>query len=322
MAKVTVLMAAHNAGEFLPYSIRSILEQTFQDFIFLIIDDGSTDNTKQIVRGFNDERIKYYKKENSGLGDSLNYGLNLAETELIARMDADDISLPNRLKKQFNFFSSNNSYDVISSWYTMFEDNKILYTVKTAETDEENKKRLALHSDIMHPACMFKKNKILFEGGYKPIVFEDYELWLRIKDKVKFGNIQEELMLIRYRRDSYSRKDIVKKNKMVYDVQEQYYDNSFREKFNLTIEEEYQLRGWREFFYGTEKKAREHWKNLNPLTDSRIFIASIVLLFPHKFILWFKENRMKFRLKYMLNYFSHQNIYLRKFLNDFISSLK
>jgi len=320
MAKLTVLMATYNAAEFLPYSIKSILNQTLSDFIFLIIDDGSTDNTEEIVKSFNDERIKYFRKENSGLGDSLNYGLKLADTELIARMDADDIALPNRLQKQYDFFSSNTSYDIISSWYTMFERNKILYTVKTAETDEKIKKRLALHSDIMHPACMFKKDKILSEGGYKPIVFEDYELWLRIKDRVKFGNIQEELMLVRYRSDSYSRKDIVIKNKMVYDIQAPYYDGNFRKKFQLTEQEEYALRGWREFFYGTEKKARDHWKKLNLFSDSRIFIALLVLLFPKSFVLWFKENRIKFRLKYMLNYFSEQYRYIRIFLNSFANS--
>lgn len=319
MRDITVLMTTYNNAEYLSPSIKSILNQTYNNFNFIIIDDGSTDNSKEIINGFKDERIKYYRIENSGLGAALNYGLKLSETELIVRMDADDISLPDRIAKQYNFILKNKNYDIISSWYSAFENKKLLYTIRTPESDEEIKKRFALHSEVIHAGMLYKKDKIVSNGGYKPIVFEDYELWLRVKDKVKFYNLQEVLLLVRYRTDSFSRENIIEKNKLVYNIQAPYYGNDFQKIFLLRSDtEENKLRGWREFFYGEEKKASVYWNKIgiNLLTMPRIIIAELVLLFPKKFILWFKENRIKFRLKYSLSYFSDDNIKLRKFLSE------
>jgi len=317
MRDLTVLMTTYNNEKYLRSSIKSILNQTFKNFDFIIIDDGSTDNTKDLVESYKDERIKYFKIENSGLGAALNYGLSRCDTELIVRMDADDISLPQRIEKQYAFISKNKNYDIISSWYSAFDGKDLLYTIKTPENDIDVKKRLALHSEVIHAGMIYKKDKIISAGGYKPIIFEDYELWLRLKDKIKFYNLQEVLLLVRYRQDSFSRKNIVEKNKMVYDIQSSYYDDSFKKNFYVTTDsDEYEMRGWREFFYGDEKKAFKYWKNLGlKLFMPRVLIASIVLMFPKKFILWFKENRIKFRLKYYLNYFSGENSKLRKFLS-------
>jgi glycosyltransferase involved in cell wall biosynthesis len=318
MNDLTVLMTTYNNAEYLSASIRSILNQTYNNFKFIVIDDGSTDNSKEIINGFKDERIKYYRIENSGLGAALNYGLKLSETELIVRMDADDISLPDRIAKQYDFILKNKNYDIISSWYSAFEDKKLLYTIRTPESDEEIKKRFALHSEVIHAGMLYKKDKIIFNGGYKPIVFEDYELWLRIKDKVKFYNLQEVLLLVRYRTDSFSRENIVEKNKLVYAIQAPYYGNDFQKNFLLKSKtEESKLRGWREYFYGEEKKATVYWNKIgiSLFAMPRIIIAKLVLLFPKKFILWFKENRIRFRLKYFLSYFSDENIKLRKFLS-------
>lgn len=307
-------MATYNNAEFLSASINSILNQTYKDFNFIIVDDGSTDNTKEVIKSFNDERIKYFKIGNSGLGAALNYGLNLSETELIVRMDADDISLPDRIEKQYNFISKNKCYDIVSSWYSVFEDKKILYTVKTPEEHEAIKKRFALHSEVIHAGMLYKKDKIISNGGYKPIVFEDYELWLRIKDKVTFYNLQEVLLLVRFRKNSFSRKNIIEKNRLVYEIQEPYYGENFAINFDLKKEEENELRGWREFFYGEEIKAKTFWgSNYN----GRVMLAKIVLLLPHKIILWFKENRIKFRLKYLMDYFSGSSSYIRKFLRGY-----
>jgi glycosyltransferase involved in cell wall biosynthesis len=312
-------MTTYNSAEFLPSSIKSILNQTYENFDFIIVDDGSTDNSKEIIDKFNDSRIKYYKIENSGLGAALNYGLDLAETELIVRMDADDISLPYRIERQFNFISKNKTYDIVSSWYASFTNKKLLYTIKTPENDEEIKKRFALHSEVIHAGMLYKKDKIISNGGYKPIVFEDYELWLRIKNKTKFYNLQEVLLLVRYRHNSLSRNNIVEKNKLVYAIQAPYHGNNFKENFNLSTETEVnELRGWREFFYGDESKAPYYWNKIEGslLLMPRIILAKFVLLFSNKFVLWFKENRIRFRLNYFSEYFSDSSRKLRKFLNQ------
>lgn len=319
MKDITVLMTTYNNAEYLSTSIKSILNQTYKNFDFIIIDDGSTDNSKEIIEGFDDERIKYFKIQNSGLGAALNYGLNLASTELIVRMDADDISLPTRIEKQYSFILQNKDYDIVSSWYSAFENRKLLYSIKTPEGDAAIKKRLALHSEVIHAGMLYKKDKIISNGGYKPIIFEDYELWLRIKDKVKFYNLQEVLLLVRHRKDSISRKNILAKNKMVYDIQTPYYGNNFKIIFNVKSEaEENELRGWREFFYGDEQNAFVHWNKIgiHLIFAPRVILAIVVLLFPKNFIHWFKENRIRFRLGYFLSYFSGSNSFLRKFLTQ------
>ncbi|MBK7981678.1 MAG: glycosyltransferase family 2 protein [Ignavibacteriae bacterium] len=94
---ISVLLPVYNGEKYLSQSIKSILNQTFRDFEFIIVDDGSIDNTEKIVSSFHDTRIKYIKKDHTGLADTLNYGLKLANYDWVARMDADDISLPNRL---------------------------------------------------------------------------------------------------------------------------------------------------------------------------------------------------------------------------------
>ena len=320
MSKLTVLMTTYNAAEYLPASIKSILDQTYRDYEFIIIDDGSTDNTKEVIEHFKDERIKYFKTENSGLGAALNYGLKLAETELIVRMDADDISLPFRIEKQYEFISRNKNYDIISSWYAAFEDKKLMFNIKTPESDTDIKRAFALHSEVIHAGMLYKKDKIISNGGYRPIVFEDYELWLRIKNKISFYNLQEVLLLVRHTKNSLSRGDIVEKNKLVYKIQAPYFDKKMQTNFNLNSDmEENKYRGWREFFYGDEKKARDYWNKTaaNILTEPRIILAKIVLLFPQKFILWFKENRIRFRLEYLFSYYSQANRNIRKFLRNF-----
>ncbi|MBS1492642.1 MAG: glycosyltransferase [Bacteroidetes bacterium] len=319
MAKVSVLMTTYNNAEYLSSSIKSILSQSFKDFNFIIVDDGSTDNTKEVIGRFKDERIKYCKIQNSGLGAALNYGLKLCDTELVVRMDADDISVTDRIEKQYNFILKNKGVDILSCWYAAFENKKLLYTIKTPQNDADIKKRFALHSEVIHAGMMYKKDKIISSGGYKPIVFEDYELWLRIKDKVTFYNMQEVLLLVRYRKNSFSRENMKEKNKLVYSIQTPYYENDFGKIFKLdSIDEENEYRGWREYFYGDEKKAGGYWNKMKMenIIKPRILIAKIILLLPLKFILWFKENRIRFRLSYFLEYFSESNIKLRKILNE------
>ena len=106
--RVTVLMPVHNAGQFLNEAIDSILNQSFKHFEFLIIDDGSTDNSAAIIESYRDPRIRLLRNDrNMGITPTLNKGISLASCELIARMDADDISHPSRLQKQYGFCANN-----------------------------------------------------------------------------------------------------------------------------------------------------------------------------------------------------------------------
>ena len=115
--KVTVLMPVYNGGKYIREAIKSILSQSFTDFEFLIIDDGSTDNSVGIVQSFSDNRIRLIKNNcNIGIAESLNKGIESSKGEYIVRMDADDISFPDRIKKQVAFMDANPEVGVSGTW--------------------------------------------------------------------------------------------------------------------------------------------------------------------------------------------------------------
>src|SRR5690606_10551481 len=113
--KISVLMPAYNAGSHIREAIESILQQTFTDFEFLIINDGSTDDTLEIIRSYDDARIRLVSRPNKGLIATLNEGMELAVTNYIARFDADDICVPTRLEEQYNFLQNNPDYILVGS---------------------------------------------------------------------------------------------------------------------------------------------------------------------------------------------------------------
>lgn len=314
---ITVLMPTYNCAEYISDAIRSILNQTYKNFEFLIIDDGSTDETEKIIHKFNDERINYVKKKHTSLADTLNYGLKQAKYETIARMDADDISLPWRLEQQLAVFNKCKTKTILSSSYCLFTLDRILFHVKSANTDEEIKRRLILHSSLCHPAMMYNKNEIINIGGYKNTVFEDYELLLRIRDDFEFMNLSEVLYLQRFRTNSFSRDNLIINHSIHYVIQSNHFQDlskSFRIQNPKTVNE---YIGWREYFYGDRDKARTLWYSTIPSRDYRIYFAILVTFLPKKLFLRFKEARIRFRIEYFVKYFSEENKNLRKFLRNF-----
>ncbi len=203
--KITVLMPTYNSGRYIYESIKSILNQTFGNFEFIILNDGSTDQTEEIISIFHDQRIVYKKKEHTGLSDTLNFGLNLVQTELVARMDSDDIADIKRLQYQFNFISNNPDCDIIGSNINVInKSNQILYRLNYPENDLEIKKKLLVNSVIPHAAVLMKKsvfNKVGYYSNQEGII-EDYDFWLRSLNKLKFYNIQHYLYSYRRYEDS------------------------------------------------------------------------------------------------------------------------
>lgn len=310
---ITVLMPTYNCAQFISDAIRSIINQTYRDFEFLIIDDGSNDGTHDVVSQFKDNRINYVYKKHSGFADSLNYGLKTARYDMIARMDADDISHPSRLKTQYDFLNANLDYDIISSWYAVFNNDKIKYVVPTFQNHSEIVKGLSLYSLMPHSGCLLRKEKILRSGGYYGEAFEDYSLWLKIMGNTKFYNIPKVLIFVRFRSDSLSRSNLVDKHKLIYSIQSPFYDN-LDDFFGIyTHKEKNKVRGFREYFYGSPKLARKFWlqDGVNLLLDYRILLAYVVSFLPNKIFIKFKESRVRFRLIYLIKYFSTENKMLR-----------
>jgi glycosyltransferase involved in cell wall biosynthesis len=184
--KVTVLMPVYNGEKYIKEALESILQQTFIDFEFLIINDGSTDNSVSIIKSFNDNRIRLiHNEKNSGLVYSLNKGIGLSNGEYIARMDCDDVSIPERLEKQVGFLNSNPGVSAVSAHIRfMNADGELTgYWDNDINTNNwpEIYSALAKHDCIAHPAVVIRKSvisKYLYRRAQKNV--EDWDLWLRM----------------------------------------------------------------------------------------------------------------------------------------------
>ncbi|HHV23598.1 MAG TPA: glycosyltransferase [Methanosarcina sp.] len=195
--KVTVLMSVYNGEKYLKEAVDSILSQTFTDFEFLIIDDASTDKTPEILHSYGDQRIRIVtNEENLGLTKSLNKGLALARGEYIARMDADDISLPERLEVQVKFMESNPEVCVCGSWIEIIGHNAGDIWKYPTDSNDIQCKHL-FECSIAHPSAIFKKdildqNHFRYDPAFKRS--QDYELWVRISTLYPLANIGKVLL--------------------------------------------------------------------------------------------------------------------------------
>jgi len=198
--KISVLMPVYNTPEeYLREAIESILTQTYTNFEFIILNDGSINNVEDVVLSYSDARIKYIKNEhNIGLIKTLNRVLNEAKGEYVARMDADDIAIETRFEKQVNFLDQHKEIDILGTWLEVFPEKEI---IKNPATDEKIKEFLLfIGSVIGHPTVMMRKltlDKYHIKYNEEDIHAEDYGLWVSIMDKVKFANLQE--VLLKYR---------------------------------------------------------------------------------------------------------------------------
>jgi len=199
--KVSVVMAVYNASQFLKPAINSILNQTLEEFEFIIVNDGSTDNSLELIRSYKDERIKIINQENTGVAKARNNGIMIAKTNYIAIQDSDDISNPLRLEKQFNFMVNNKKYIIVGSNAEIIDqDGNGIYFTKVQEKIDAGIKLDISNMPFVGPSIFFKKIPFQEVGGYPDYMentFEDLILINRLKLKGKMGNLTESL--IQYR---------------------------------------------------------------------------------------------------------------------------
>jgi glycosyltransferase involved in cell wall biosynthesis len=300
---VTVLMTTYNCAPYINQAIKSILIQTYKDFEFLIIDDGSIDETSVFVNQFNDKRIRYIKRNHFGRSASLNFGLENASNKIIALMDADDISHPKRIETQFMNLQ-NNLNEVVLTNGAYFKGKKILHYTKIPEDLQEFKKKLLLHGPYYHATMMFYKDLVINNGGYntKLKANEDHELWLRLKDISNFKIINNILYYYRIRFDSLSNSAFIKEPQITYNIQE-FYFKDLEKYFGITSKyEKYILNGWREYFYGNKNQTRFFWGKIKISNwEYRMILAYILSFLPSKILNHFKSLRIRLRLEYILN---------------------
>jgi glycosyltransferase involved in cell wall biosynthesis len=196
---VTVLMPLYNGEQYLREAIESILGQTFSEFELLVLDDGSTDAGPRIVKGYRDPRIRLLSNDaNLGIAATLNRGIRLANGRYIARMDCDDVSLPDRLRRQFDFMEGNPPVGVCGSRVRRIGAKKGIWKVKAG--DAAIRSRLLFENAMAHPSVMIRKS-VLEEKSlrYDPSLrcAQDYAFWVEIARHSRLANLEQVLVLYR-----------------------------------------------------------------------------------------------------------------------------
>jgi len=193
---ISVILPIYNCELYIKEAVDSVLNQTFRDFELIIIDDCSTDSTLKIIKSYQDSRIKLIEKEkNSGYTDSLNMAIKLAKGKYIARMDGDDICMPERFAKQVEFLNANCEVILCGTAIQIIDSEKVL---KHPLTHEEILVKLCFGTSFCHPSVMVRKEILLennYDKSFEPA--EDFELWTRLAFLGKLANL--DAVLLQYR---------------------------------------------------------------------------------------------------------------------------
>jgi len=265
MPKISVLMSVNNGERYLKQSIDSIINQTFSDFEFIIINDGSNDDSLNIIKSYNDNRIKLINnKKRLGLTKSLNIGLKSCKSAIIARMDADDICKKDRFEKQYNYLTVNKDISVLGGQAISIDHNgnKLNPNHYYPLSNQLIKWQLFNEVPFCHPSTFIRKDVFNNLGSFNENYeyAQDYEFWKRmVHGKYKFANLKQEII---YYRKHFNKDGDIKKQKQ-QKAHLQILTNHFRKcSFNVTNKLVYYFR------YGSKKK----------LDNKKLLIKSVNLL--------------------------------------------
>ncbi|HWB11859.1 MAG TPA: glycosyltransferase [Pirellulales bacterium] len=210
MPRCSVLMPVYNAEPYLGEAVESILRQTYVDFEFIIVDDGSTDRSREILENYaaRDARITLTSRPNTGYLRALNEGLALCRGEFVARMDADDVALADRLRRQIAFLDSHPECVMVGSALLRIDaDGDVLCEERLPETHEEIEARLLRATGaIGHPAALIRRRALVDVGGYREPYYgaEDHDLWLRLAERGRLANLPDALLKCRVHPENFT----------------------------------------------------------------------------------------------------------------------
>jgi glycosyltransferase involved in cell wall biosynthesis len=218
---ISVIMPVYNTAEYLREAIDSVLDQTFRDFELIIVDDGSTDGSVELVKTYSDSRIILVENDsNNGICYALNVGISLARGQFLARMDSDDICLRLRFEKQMERFFMEPELGILGSSIYYYNKGEIVDQWTVSISDEVCKIQLLTHTPFAHPTVMFNtavvsKCEIIYDQSKFPA--EDYDLWTRLVPRYKVSNIDEKLLLYRTHNSqvSFEKRDLLQ-NKLKF----------------------------------------------------------------------------------------------------------
>ena len=200
-------MAVYNGEKYLNEAVHSILQQTFTSYEFIIVNDGSEDETQEILRHVDDPRIRMIEQSRHGLTASLNTGIKLAKGKYIARQDADDISLPNRLQEQLLFMQQSSNIALLGTWGIQIDkDGENIGYLRGESDPDEIARILPKQNPFIHGSMMFSKSAFDGVGGYRSEFryAQDYDLALRLAEKHRLANLALELYKKRHTSDIVS----------------------------------------------------------------------------------------------------------------------
>lgn len=201
--RVSVVMPVFNCEQYVEAAIASIFDQTWREFEFIIIDDGSTDRSLDIIRANIDSRVRLISRENRGLAHTLNEGISISRGDYIARMDSDDISLPARLSRQVSFLENNPHIGLVGTWaVAMTEDGHDLCVIEKPVDNEIIKHKLLLSSPFIHGSIIFRRSLFDIAGPYPEELgnfFEDWVLFRKMANYTGMSNLQVPLYKYRLR---------------------------------------------------------------------------------------------------------------------------
>ena len=229
MPKISVLMPAYNAALYIEEAIQSILEQTFSDYEFLICNDGSTDNTLDLISSFSDSRIQILKnKTNKGLPFSRNKLVKHAKGKYLAWLDADDVAYPARLQEQFDFLEQHSEVYVLGTYAHFYNhQKKMIHDYISPVLMQEQVRAYLFFRNCLANSSVIMRRGIAYNYCEEMILAQDYELWNRILRKYPIAVLPNFLVKIRIHEDSTSRKQSERQKtcvKMIFKNQLEYYD--------------------------------------------------------------------------------------------------
>jgi glycosyltransferase involved in cell wall biosynthesis len=236
---VSVLMPVYNAEPYLGEAIRSIINQSFNDFELVICNDGSTDRSKKIIQSFDDKRIVYIENEkNIGIIGSRNKMVSIAKGDFLAVMDSDDLSSPHRLEKQVKFLKANPQYGICGSWAIKInQNNKRLGYIQMPSKNEEIRINLLFQSSFVHSSVCLRRSllKDFFYSKEFPVA-EDYDLWVHLANTTKMYNIPEYLLFYRWHHGNISKeKQLLMNEKRCQIIRRQLELFPFYSEYNLIL---------------------------------------------------------------------------------------
>jgi glycosyltransferase involved in cell wall biosynthesis len=268
MAQVAVIMTAYNCENYIGLAISSTLNQTFKDFEFIIVDDGSTDRTKEIIAAFDDPRITIYSLDHIGRARALNYAVRKAQSPYIAFMDADDISVPERIEKQYIYLHQNPQVGIVSSWFQLidYEGGKLNVIRKLPEHHTQIEYQMTVHCSMCFGCSMIRSKLIQQAGEFNNQLGSaiDYDLFVRLLPLTEFHNLQHTLFYCRIHSSALTSSRNKEQLSNTFIIAKQYLEILLKRASSQEAYKIYFRLGVNEYYRGTIHAARQYFLSALP----------------------------------------------------------